>query len=468
MKFTAQSISRLIFLFFIIGLSVYFMFVNKKLIKEGFADGTTEETNQENLPKDDDALSQVVKDLYGEIWKNDINQNTPSDAAVNFYVDFAKERVLTRDDLRDIIESSAPSLEKTFQPTNSSVVSTDVYGTEDEVTEIYNEILFRNPDENELQSFSKLLKEDKTFNLEKLKQILYASEEYKRLEKTQTNKVYSNLMGGVTDRQLTLIVTDIYNEVVGNSNIDSDTMKFLKKKLLEFNLDETMFKDFLQKYLKNESFQATTKKNEVVSENSSKSTGSQNTVSQKGVSQEEMLQMKQDILKEIKSSFENAPKSKEDGMTVGNEEQTQINPNRQVIEILLRTAKENNKDTYLDSQSVLDRIKDEAKCVFDKNATDDYYKSLGPDNSLAALQDKRNTDDLRNTCIRNQKFLGADEDMVLDPSQKWSVPQKHPPVCVGSKNDYQPTVEQTALIGTLLADAKSTQVGSILPDIPPR
>jgi hypothetical protein len=53
--------------------------------------------------------------------------------------------------------------------------------------------------------------------------------------------------------------------------------------------------------------------------------------------------------------------------------------------------------------------------------------------------------------------------MVLLPGQEWSVPQKHPPVCYGNKGNYNPTIEQTALIGTLLGDAKDTEIGSIMP-----
>lgn len=55
-------------------------------------------------------------------------------------------------------------------------------------------------------------------------------------------------------------------------------------------------------------------------------------------------------------------------------------------------------------------------------------------------------------------------DLVLAPELKWSVPQKHSPVCIPvEKCPICPTTSQSSLIGTLLSDATSTKVGSILP-----
>lgn len=341
-----------------------------------------------------------------------------------------------------------------------------MFGTEDEVTELYNEILFRNPDEAELYTFAKLLKNDSSFNLEKLKQILYASEEYKRLEKTQSNAVYSNLMEGVTDRQLNLIVSTTYKNVTGKDDLDIDTAKFLKRKLLSFNLDQVQFQKFVESYIKGQPFNQQMSDADKKALQDSIAKAAQNKGS--NLTKEDLEKLKQDILAEVQKNMQNIPKDNKSGYTHKGQELTEVNPNKQVIEILLKTARDNERENYLDSQGVLDKIKEEAQCVFNKNAVDDHYKALGPQQSMSKLQDARNTDELRNTCIRNRNFLGADEDMVLDPSLRWSVPHKFPPVCVGGKNTYQPVVDQTALIGTLLDDAKGTQVGSILPQTPPR
>ena len=50
------------------------------------------------------------------------------------------------------------------------------------------------------------------------------------------------------------------------------------------------------------------------------------------------------------------------------------------------------------------------------------------------------------------------------PGQEWAVPQLRPPVCTTTaRTTVNSTTDQTALIGTLLSDAKDTGVGSMLP-----
>ncbi len=455
--FDSQTIARFIFLFFIISMSVYFMFTNKSTI-EKFSD-----TQQESdaLPKDKDSLAKIIKGIYA-----DLKLGEPSQKAVDFYTDFVMQRTITKDALREVIDGSALALEKTLKDSGStSQESIIVFGTEDEVTEIYNEILFRNPDDAELYNFSKLLKTDKTFDLEKLKQLLYASEEYKRMEKTQTNKVFSNQMGGVTDRQLTLIVNTIYKDVTKNDLNDKETLVFLKKKLLQFNLDQETFKKFIAMYVQGKPFEPDQKSKDeeqkLLQDALKANAAAQKITAANIVTKDDFDKFRQDVLNQVKQSLQNQPKDTQ-------QEQGQNQPNKQIIEVLLRTAKDSQNENYLDSQNIMKTIKEEAKCVFNKDGDAYGYGKNIKSQDMAQLQDARNTEELGNICIRNQKFLGVDEDMVLDPSLKWSVPQRHPPVCIGGANAYQPLVDQTSLIGTLLEESKNTKVGSILPEIPPR
>jgi hypothetical protein len=468
-KFNSQTVARMVFLLFIIIISVYFMFMNQRnnqplpQVRERFTNEegvvvegevsssvTQEEAQDQLLPKDKESITKIIIEIYGELYKGDLKKSKPSQQAIDFYYDYTTKRSVTRSDLQDVIESSAPALEKTFNDGSAPnyTSATEIFGTEDDVVELFNEILFRNPDDVELYSFAKMLKQDKSFSIDKLKQLLYTSEEYKRLEKTQTNTAYSSLIGGVTDRQLTLIVTTIYGQVVGTQSIDADLLKFLKKKLIQFNLDEAVFTDFLKKYIANQPF--------VQSESrSSLQNGESKSNQSNAVTQEDLQNLRNSVLQEVKSSFANAPKADQNqqGYT-DNKGQTQTavqNPNRQVIEILLRTAKDDQKENYLDSQNVLDKIKEQASCVFDKNATDSQYSK--PSQDAAQLFDQRNTEELKNACVRNKKYLDVDENMTLDPSLRWSVPQKRPPVCVGGANNYQPITDQSSLIGTLLQDA---------------
>jgi penicillin-binding protein 1A len=107
-----------------------------------------------------------------------------------------------------------------------------------------------------------------------------------------------------------------------------------------------------------------------------------------------------------------------------------------------------------------------SKTYFNKNAADKKYQD--DQASMANLINQRNSQNLKDTCVRNKMYLGLDQDMVLDPALKWKFPDKRPPVCIGGKNTYQPMTDQTALIGTLLKDASNTKVGDVVSPLPPK
>jgi hypothetical protein len=93
-------------------------------------------------------------------------------------------------------------------------------------------------------------------------------------------------------------------------------------------------------------------------------------------------------------------------------------------------------------------------------------KDLEDEHVLAKIINERNLAQLKYDCLRGtSKQAGVSDNMVLLPDQKWSVPQERPEVCrMSGEFSYKPSMEQTALIGTLLDDAKDTQVGTILPE----
>jgi hypothetical protein len=438
------TISRIIFLVFIVILSVYFVHLNKSLTgKEHFSQ-----------PLNTEQVAQVTKDTIRKEFKREA---TPQE--ITFFQAYAIEKKPTEQDLVMTIKSSTDIVNKAYEKqAPQHIALKEAYGTEDEVTEVYNDILMRLPDDDELLHFSRMLKEDKSFNLEKLKQMLYGSEEYQRLEKTQSNQVYSNLIGGVTDRQITLIVTTHYKKIVGKDAIDPSELHFLKKKLLEFNMDEALFKKFLESYIKNQPFNQ-----QLVASQKAQQFIVQKEKDDKA--QSEYDKMKKELYTQLMSDLkkQSLVQQEQPAYTTPSKSELPIvqqQPNKQVIEVLLKTSTE--KENYLDSSDVLDTIKQQSKCVFDKNMFPDNQ------NSMAKLIDDRNKQTLKDTCVRNRTYLGLDEDLTLDPTLKWTVPQRHPPVCVGGKNDYKPLNDQTALIGTLLEDAKNTKVGSVVDFYPPR
>lgn len=461
------TISRIVFLLFIVVLSVYFLFLNKSLSSrpEHFtADATVAKTTADATAAKPTATAastvaneKIVFSTYQSEYKR-----TPTPQEMDFWRAYIIEKKPTNDELVKTIKSSSEILAQSYtKPANATKPA---YGTEDEVTDIYNTILNRLPNDLELFQYSKMLKEDKTFTEEKLKQILYASSEYQHLEKMQSNQVYSNTIGGVTDRQLTFIVMTIYKEVVGKDKIDSDELHFLKKKLVDFNLDEPVFKKFLENYIKNQPFNQQLAAAQKINDITKQTQDSKKSEDQQKASDAKYDQMKKELYSQLSQDIKNQSLlANKQGYSdqQGTEQQTitcRIQANKNVTD--------NLNQNYLDSSNVIDKIKQQASCVFDKNNLEKKYTE--DQRSMASLIYQRNRENMKDTCVRNKMYLGADEDLVLDPSLRWKLPEKRPPVCTGSKNDYQPTVDQTALIGTLLQDAKQTKVGDVVSPLPPK
>jgi|UniRef100_A0A6C0BRP1 hypothetical protein len=96
-------------------------------------------------------------------------------------------------------------------------------------------------------------------------------------------------------------------------------------------------------------------------------------------------------------------------------------------------------------------------------------KELDDQNKLSISNHQRNLNKMEYECNRNKKketLAHEYDDMILRHDQLWKMPERRPPVCsIDSKKkcNVNPVEVQSALIGTLLNDASSTSVGSILP-----
>jgi hypothetical protein len=338
----------------------------------------------------------------------------------------------------------------------------------------------RNPDRRELYSFAKMMKDDPTFTMDKLRQVLIASEEFKRMERTQNNKVYVNLQSNITDRQLTMQVTKLHNDVTGKDYIDEDTLKFLKKKFVQFDLNEQVMIQFIQNYMSGKPF-----------------TGpAPSTQDKKAASDAQIAEIKKQIMADIEAAKKNdalattasattasatdtssaketpSEKKKEkekfqDGTNVYNDANIYNffgeGANEEVISSLL--SKSTNKNGNIDTSSLIDNIKGGGSSLCKYSADDEILARNKQE--LADYVNDRNMNHLKNVCTRNKKYMNADDNMVLFPEYKWSVPERRPPVCSGRTETVSPLMDQTALIGTLLPQAKDTKVGSILPVFPP-
>lgn len=381
---------RVIFIIFIVFLIIYI--INNSFIKEKF---------EENDKITDEDIINIFKEL---------KLITPSDKSISFYLDYIDQNNVSLEELKTIIKNNnSVSSEKTNQP----IIDSNIMN----VNMVYNDVLFRNPNNQEVSFYANLLATDKTFNVEKLRTLLIESSEYKRLLLTQDNAVYNDIQGNATDRQIEFKINTIYKEVTNEEVSDKETLNFLKKKYIQFNLDDSKLKQFITMYLQNKPYvQDKYNINNLIN-----------------IKPEEIDAIKNELLNELKKSI------------------TQDRVNKNITDQLENKAQ---NDNYIDSSNVLDTINNESKKVFNKDAVDYCYTNYGPKQDLANEQNKRNMDELKNVCVRNLKSQEKDQDMVLDPKFAWSVPQTHGPVCTGNNNNYQPLIDQSSLIGTLLTDVK--------------
>lgn len=425
---------------------------------------------------DDKAAVAEINSIYKELF-----QTPPSEEEIAFYTDYIKNRNVTRDSLREVIATSAPALRKTIPSKNRGLLET--IGTEKDVIMVFNEVLQRNPDREELYQFSLMLKDDKTFNVDKLKQILIVSEEYKRMEKTQSNIAFTSLRGEVTDRQLTMLVYKLYKDVTQKEYVDEDTLRFLKKKYTEFNLDDAMLKDFIAKYIANKPFEmkssSSTSKTSTSTSNAADAAKKDESASQKAMSIEEIEALKKSIREELLKEMSSSSSTKEADANAKKLEEFQgknyitdsviifgDRPNSELLSTLAAKSSQGSSSGSVDSNKLVDTIKKEGSCSYFKDVKENELQASGQ-KQLADYIESRNRNHLKNVCERNKTYMNASDDMVLFPEFKWEVPQRQPPVCVGRTGTVNPLMDQSSLIGTLLTDAQDTSVGSILPKNPP-
>jgi hypothetical protein len=347
-----------------------------------------------------------------------------------------------------------------------------IVGTEDDVILAFNSILDRNPDYGELRYYSQKVNNNINFDIEKLKQLLIASDEYKRLEKTQSNLAYSDALGGITDRQLTYVIASIYEEEASQP-IDDSTLAFLKKRYNELQLNDEKLRVFIRQYIV---FQRKFERDITnaaatgVSRFSRDPLGISLSKTKEDREREERKRERDEWEREHskgkKHGYEDGHDDDDDDKRLGVKK-----PNKDLIKKLEQLYDTDNSE-YLDSSRVIKSLledDDNETCSgnVDKNALEKRLEAMDKQ-LLAKLVYDRNMDHMKNVCRRNNKYLNADQDMVLFPEFKWSVPQAFPPVCTPlEKNEYNPMIDQSSLIGTLLSDASKTKVGSILPKTPP-
>jgi hypothetical protein len=180
---------------------VYFLVVNKREVNtENFTEGA---------PNDANIISRVK-----QTFKESLNRG-PTAKEMTMYVDILKKQPKTTDTQLMAMVLSNRDANKTATLSADPLefdARSKPYGKEDDVILAFNTILDRNPDITELRYFAKRMKDDTSFTSDKLQKILIASEEYIRLHKTQSNVAGLDMLGNVTDRQLTYVISAIYKQ----------------------------------------------------------------------------------------------------------------------------------------------------------------------------------------------------------------------------------------------------------------
>jgi hypothetical protein len=459
------------------------------------------------------------------------------------------------------ILSNSPENVKSVPKVVQSQFDNKDYTIYKQVIDVYQKVLDRLPNSQELNFYFTKLKGDKVFTVDKLEDALLASREHTILTMNQKNQVYGDLMGNITERQLQIIITNMYKSVY-QTNPDKATYDFVKAKFLSFHLDEEKLVLFLKELKSLEQGRvsnsaAPKQENATVGGSGGASTGSGKSVTAKAqvtvfllkdgsvvTTPDKQLQIKD--LKATKNGdtvtlIDAITEKEQSGYKINNVVKEDITyaefmnknsvlaenkikgselsgqDNKVVIESFIdvrpdisrfllskpehftedvgeearQDAKEPVKTGDPDerksvnlytpqscedvqnnilkkagesdprvTERIIESIKNSGKCGFDKDRLEKVLE-LNDKQLYADYVSSRNN---QLSCQADKtKYDNANNNMVLYPEFKWMVPQQRPPVCYGKGNYYQPLVDQTALIGTLLNDAKCTQVGSIMP-----
>lgn len=414
-----EVIAKIVFITVVLSFAIYIL-INNNAIR--YAEKFTEK-NKESTKKTDNKeeekekpMAQRIKETYLYLFNM-----PPTKEETDFYIKFFKGKTnVTDQKLTETIATSAPTLQKTIHVGNVVSDKDIVNGTADEVAVIFNEILDRNPSPEELQFYSKMLKKDPK-QIEKMKVLLMQSKEYEILQNMQSNKTNALTLRGVTDRQVEFIVKTIYGNVAKSSDdIDEDTLQFLKKKLVELDMDQAVFARFVKSIL---SFKA-----------------------------EKPNDATQNIKGVAVSGGGTQASVREQSSAGVHASVASLRANDKVTKCLEKEAFSTVPGPNADKPitcAMVKAIADKAKAQFPNN-----YET-----SLSSTIHQRNRDELKQICDRNKRFSKFhDEDMVYLPEQQWSVPTRHPPVCIGGDASFNPLMTQSSLIGTLLSDAKPTSV----------
>jgi len=418
------------------------------------------------------AFENLVKDVFQEVLKR-----LPTPTELQKYIDlYMGNQMRTQQDLEFILRLDLEAVVRSNKTDIPEPDKKEDYGTYKIIISIFEEVLGRNPNTSELKFYYDLIKNN-GYDQQKLKDILLSSREHEILMKNQNNQVYGELSANITEKQLEIAINELHNAIFFEYP-DAETYKYLRGRFIAMNLDEEKFALFLRRLKSAESANeptTTTTLSPPQTSTLSPPTSTSPTTPVKSTQElfEELVTATPDIggrmmplnvetvppLPDVAATatkIGDALAARQERMPAAYESQMEPDPRPLPPVPTPPSTKGVNENTNIGE--TIDVI----KCAkyFDKSrfesAQDMRSKTAGY-NSTIPPECRYNKD-------KTKHYLNADDNLVLRPEMRWEVPMRRPPVCYATEHiDYRPSVEQTALLGTLLDDAQRTTVGSIMP-----
>ena len=296
------------------------------------------------------------------------------------------------------------------------------------IIELYNTILDRNPTSNEILTHTKALdKSEYTFG--ELEIRLYNSDEYKRMVKTQSNRLSPEMSRMVEEKEVIDYIRELYFKARAKK-ADKSILLPLRDLFVYFDYNSykllalfrhTKYSDFEEEF-------------------------------------KDVKNLSKDTLIELYHLRFDDSKLTQDGEALRKTEKLKPLGGETTV-----TGTTSSSKTGGLSMSDLDTI---AEYLKNKSKGDgsDADKSKISGDTLDGKGKKTSVETGAGSFCTNQRYYLDQYPKLKSSGFGFMVPEKHPPVCipVGQKNSVSPVVFGD-LMGTNLNEANDTQVGSILP-----
>ena len=378
----------------------------------------------ENSSEGTDSYNRELNQKIRNIYDTYTNRN-PTPLELNaLYDEFKNVENLTDEDILAFFENTdmLEFVEK-YQNTQNQLANNDDLSS-NLIIDTYLHKLKRNPTAAELSNAKNNFK-----NINELEDTIDETLEYKTLIKSQSNSVTNDEL----EEEYKSQVMKSYERLLPkNQKPDEELMSKLTSKLKEHNNNRNK----LEQYIQTQSFYK-----DYVKIHGSNIINDMNTINNKAaneISEQEIVFKRPEINKSTTKTVSKKHREKK----------SQNNLEDGLISVIDNHSKKKSKGIPNDNNK--------KKCT--------QYQELLNSDKIAGAKKTRDLQELEYACERSKEhYENLDDDMVLLPDQKWTIPHKRPPVCTSQKCSFTPLYEQSSLIGTLLSDATDTSIGSIMP-----